>query len=62
MTDDELLACNKYPGPCFARKLFVMEGSQRHAGPSGTPLRRGCFTLETPILSVTTNSAHRQDL
>lgn len=64
MTDEKLLAYNKYPGLCFARKPSV-RGVQGCVGPEGTPLeegRGGCFTQETLILSITMNSAYTQEL
>lgn len=36
MTDDKLLAYNKYLGPCLARKPFVTAGIQGNVGLSGT--------------------------
>lgn len=56
MTDEKLLACDEYLGPCLARKTFVTEGTQCNVGPSGMPAAAslgGRLTLKTQILSNT---------
>lgn len=57
MTDEKLLAYDKYLGPCLVRKTFVTEGFQYNVGPSGTPSEEspgGHLTLQTQILSYNT--------